>query len=85
MRSFYTLYDKKLEQHNFPFPSEDDKRAIATVARAIESGQDGIISKAPQDFVLYRCFDFDENTGAITPNLVKLQDFAEIYPDGVHR
>lgn len=75
MTNFYVLFDKKLEEFNYPVAFGDEKKALVAIEREVKSGN-GVIAQCPSDFVLYKAFSFDQSTGEIIPDLVIVQDLA---------
>ena len=63
-KSIYTIYDSVSEVFNNPFVAINN-------ASAIRSFQDGLADQPhKEDYHLYHCGDYNDNTGILTPNNV---------------
>jgi hypothetical protein len=63
--NIYTIFDIKAKLYNKPFYMLNDQVAERT-ARDLLNDEKSDINKHPEDFVLYKIGEYDDNTGIIT-------------------
>lgn len=63
---YFAVRDIKAAHYMQCFPSESAGTAERTFKEAIKD-PNSLMSKYPEDFSLYQVFDFDDETGAVTP------------------
>ena len=62
----YSIYDVKTEVYNQPFFMHRDAQATRSVVDLVSDPQSSV-SKHPEDYILYRLGEFDDNTGVYDP------------------
>lgn len=79
----YTVLDKKVGFYSTPFFQPTDAAAIRSFENEIKSGNAGLLSSNPDDFILFSVGDFDETTGLVTGcDLVNLKNGSEVLGRG---
>ena len=61
----YAIYDKKALVYNVPFFLANNMVAVRTFMGIVQD-ETTMVSKNPEDFVLYRLADYDDEKGLIT-------------------
>lgn len=56
------------------FTAQNKFVAIRMLKDTVEGNQDTLIAKHPEEFTLYQLGEFNEETGAITPKIEKLEE-----------
>lgn len=62
----YSLFDEKSQTYGTPFFQLADGQATRSLQELVKDSQ-SLVSKYPEDFILYNIAEFDEVTGLITP------------------
>lgn len=62
----YSIYDKKAEAFMRPFLIANDAMAQRDFAAVIQNAETPM-GKFSEDFVLYRCGEFDDREGSVSP------------------
>lgn len=60
----YSIFDLKAEEFSPPFFQKNDRLAMRTVTESAQ-GPTSMLQNYPDDFILYRLGDFDNETGVI--------------------
>lgn len=61
---YFTIFDTKAETFHMPFHAKTQKEAKRIVSQVVNSQEPGnLLNTNPEDYILYQCGSFDQNTG----------------------
>lgn len=87
LSSVYSIYDIKAQVYQLPFYSPNDAVALRTVYDSFYQ-HDSIISRHPEDFILYKLGEFDDVRGLLMStqrlhiaNLSSILEHPGLYPE----
>lgn len=65
----FSIFDVKAKSFGVPFYATNKELAMRNVAAVVNDGseQSGMLSKFPEDFVLYHVASFDDEQGVFEP------------------
>lgn len=75
-RMMYSIYDKKAETYNNPFPGENDLVMIRDLQVRLEQMKESQLFKYPDDFIVVQVGMFNPTNGDLTQ--VHMRDVMEL-------
>lgn len=71
----FVVYDCKVCNYSMPLFAQSDQAAVRAFSDALKQG-DTLMSRHPEDFVLFRIADVDDSNGAVTTPPTPVEVFA---------
>lgn len=66
--SYFSVYDKKTTTYGQLFPASTAGSAERSFFESINNDANSLVGKYPDDFALYRVFEFDDESGQVIQN-----------------
>lgn len=70
----YSMYDKKAEAYGRPFYAHSNGCALRMVMDGMRKNGDDLVTKYPDDFVLYQLGKFNDSDGKIESGVYKVSE-----------
>ena len=79
----FSIYDSKANEYLQPFYAKNYESAKRYLVSSLKS--DSLLVQYPSDYDFYFLGDFDNETGSLRPELVRLASLRELVPDSLRQ